>query len=155
MNQNLCALLTDDRAGRAFIMAVADTASFKADAQHLCGVVVDDPGKKTRATLPNGVRFDPPKKPSIESVLRQTALLGDHNKIILIIIGLLFASHDLRRIVRASTPNLVAREYFEHFHTRIENAKIGTQEEVRHTRTSPALRNPPFIHRASYRTQSS
>lgn len=130
MNQNLCSLLTNAKAGRDFILAAAQRGVFRADAQHLCENVVDDQGKKTRNTLPNGVRFSPPPAPSVQSVLRQTALLGDHNKIILVVIGLLFSSDDLRHIVCTATPSLVARDYFEHFHTRIENAKIGTQEEV-------------------------
>jgi hypothetical protein len=128
MNQNLCALLTDDTAARRFVSTVAEWADIRHDTRHLCSNVVIDAGKKTKDTLPSGARFECPKGPSEEGVLRQTALIGDANKVFLMVIGILFSSPEIRAIVIESTPRIVARAYFSDFHARIEAALIGTDE---------------------------
>ena len=128
MNQNLCALLTDDVAARRFVSAVADWADFRHDARHMCSNVVTDPGKKIRDTLPSGARFDIPESPSEQSVLKQTALIGDPNKVFLMVIGILFSSAEIRDIVIKSTPRMVANAYFSDFHARVEAALVGTEE---------------------------
>lgn len=128
MNQNLCALLTDDSAARRFVTSVAEWADFRHDARHMCSNVVTDAGKKTKDTLPSGARFNVPKNPSEQSILKQTALIGDANKVFLMVIGILFSSPEIRDIVIRSTPRMVANAYFSDFHARVEAAIVGTDE---------------------------
>lgn len=128
MNQNLCALLTDDASARRFVATVSEWAEFRHDAQNMCSRVVVDEGKRTKDTLPSGVRFSCQKSPSEKSVLAQTSLLGDTNKVFLMVIGILFSSSTIERIVSESTPRSVANDYFKDFHARIEDAKLGTPE---------------------------
>ena len=147
MNQNLCSLLSNVDAARRFVDAAANRAEFKHDAQNMCGNAVIDPGKKIKDTLLGGARFTPPARPTIQQTLLQTAALGDPNKVLLLVIGLLFSSADLRTIVTANTPRVIATAYFEDFHDRVENAKIGTEEEV-HTfivQARPLLITPQGI----------
>lgn len=107
---------------------VAEWADFRHDTRHLCSNVVIDAGKKTKDTLPSGARFEIPKSPSEQNVLRQTALIGDPNKVFLMVIGILFSSPEIRAIVIESTPGIVAKAYFSDFHARVEAALVGTEE---------------------------
>jgi hypothetical protein len=128
MDQNLCALLTDDNAARQFLSAVAEWADFRHDARNMCTNVVVDAGKQPKNTLPGDARFSCPPMPTEKKVLNQTALLGDPNKVFLMVIAVLFSSADIRAIVSKFTPRTVAADYFGTFHDRIEAAKIGTPE---------------------------